>query len=253
MPSYMRRIMVLGKTRLKEADLILTCLAQDGSQIRCVAKGARKPTSTMSSRLEIFAVADAMIAQGRSLDTVTEARAVDLHRALREDAEAVMAALPLAELLARTTHEDLPVENLFAMAQAALEAFEKAEASSYSALCAAALLKTVAMMGFRPHLSSCVLCGLDRRSFDDAPSLAFSYGDGGILCSFCARSLMRTMIPASTLDLAQTLLMSTFGDLAQAQYPAAYVDAVVQFAHTYLRENMGIGLKAMAYRDSFAG
>ena len=68
------RVVVLRKTKLGESDLILTLLSSDGSQIRAVAKGARKPKSPFSTRLELHAVSDVLIAQGRSLDIVKEAR-----------------------------------------------------------------------------------------------------------------------------------------------------------------------------------
>ena len=43
------RVVVLRKTKLGESDLILTLLSSDGSQIRAVAKGARKPKSPFST------------------------------------------------------------------------------------------------------------------------------------------------------------------------------------------------------------
>ena len=40
MPAYPLRALVLRKTKLGETDLILTLLAEDGRQVRAVAKGA---------------------------------------------------------------------------------------------------------------------------------------------------------------------------------------------------------------------
>ncbi|MEG2982380.1 MAG: recombination protein O N-terminal domain-containing protein [Raoultibacter sp.] len=37
--TYTARVIVLQKTKLGETDLILTLLAEDGAQIRAVAKG----------------------------------------------------------------------------------------------------------------------------------------------------------------------------------------------------------------------
>ena len=76
-PTYTARVIVVRKTKLGESDLILTLLAEDGSQLRAVAKGARKPKSSFASRLELFSVADVLCARGRSLDVVSEARLVE--------------------------------------------------------------------------------------------------------------------------------------------------------------------------------
>ena len=64
-PTYSLHAIVLRKTKLGESDLILTLLAEDGRQVRAVAKGARKPNSPFSSRLEIFAEVEALMASGR--------------------------------------------------------------------------------------------------------------------------------------------------------------------------------------------
>lgn len=75
-PTYGARGIVLRKTKLGEGDLVVTLLSEDGSQLRAVAKGARKSTSPFASRLELYSVADALLARGRSLDIVKEARLV---------------------------------------------------------------------------------------------------------------------------------------------------------------------------------
>ena len=76
--SYRARCIVLAKTKLGEADLILTMLAQDGTQIRGVAKGARKPgNKRFGARLEPFSVVELQLYPGRSLETITEARCED--------------------------------------------------------------------------------------------------------------------------------------------------------------------------------
>ena len=65
-PTYSLHAIVLRKTKLGESDLILTLLAEDGRQVRAVAKGARKPNSAFSSRLEIFAEVEALMASGKN-------------------------------------------------------------------------------------------------------------------------------------------------------------------------------------------
>ena len=86
-PTYDARVIVLRKTKLGESDLILTLLAEDGSQMRAVAKGARKPASSFAARLELYSVVDLLVARGRSLDIVKEARLVESNERLRRDIE----------------------------------------------------------------------------------------------------------------------------------------------------------------------
>ena len=78
--TYTARAIVLRKTKLGESDLIVTLLAQDGSQARAVAKGARKPSSPFAARLELYSSVDLLCSEGRNLDIVKEARIASSHR-----------------------------------------------------------------------------------------------------------------------------------------------------------------------------
>ncbi len=158
-PTYRARVLVIRKTKLGETDLILTLLAEDGSQLRAVAKGARKPSGAFASRLELFSEADVLLVRGKSLDIVKEARLVCGNAQVRESLERAAAASPMVELLDRATQPDLPSPKLFPMTHAALEALSAADVAHAPAICAAHLLKTFAFAGVRPTLGECSLCG----------------------------------------------------------------------------------------------
>ena len=157
-PTYTARAIVLRKTKLGEADLILPMLAEDGSQLRAVAKGARKPKSSFASRLELYAVADILCSKGRSLDIVKEARLVDSNDRLRRDIEHAAAAAPMAELVGRVAQTGLENPKLFACTRAAFATMGTLDAPATPGICAAHLLKAFAFSGFRPSLRACAVC-----------------------------------------------------------------------------------------------
>ena len=158
-PTYRARVLVIRKTKLGETDLILTMLAEDGSQLRAVAKGARKPSGAFASRLELFCEADVLLVRGKSLDIVKEARLICGNAQVRESLERASAASVMVELLDRATQPDLPSPKLFPMTHAALAALAAADIAHAPAICAAHLLKTFAFAGVRPTLAECSLCG----------------------------------------------------------------------------------------------
>ena len=158
-PTYRARVLVIRKTKLGETDLILTMLAEDGSQLRAVAKGARKPSGAFASRLELFCEADVLLVRGKSLDIVKEARLICGNAQVRESLERASAASVMVELLDRATQPDLPSPKLFPMTHAALAALAAANVAHAPAICAGHLLKTFAFAGVRPTLAECSLCG----------------------------------------------------------------------------------------------
>ena len=64
---------MLRTHKLGEADRIITLLTRQHGRVRAVAKGVRRTTSKFGSRLEPFTHVDLQLAEGRSLDTITQA------------------------------------------------------------------------------------------------------------------------------------------------------------------------------------
>ena len=73
MPLYRDEAIVLGTHKLGEADRIITLLTRHHGRVRAVARGVRRTSSRWGSRLEPFTHVDLMIAEGRTLDAVTQA------------------------------------------------------------------------------------------------------------------------------------------------------------------------------------
>ena len=145
--TYRTRAIVLDRTKLAEQDLILTLLAADGSQVRAVAKGARKPGGRLAARVELFCETDFLLAAGRSLDVVSEAQTVEPHAALRGDYERVAAASAVAEVARLTCYEDAPDGFLHPICSRALRACEEAADRAHLDLVVAAYAMKVLAHG----------------------------------------------------------------------------------------------------------
>lgn len=245
-PTYTARVIVVRKTKLGESDLILTLLAEDGSQLRAVAKGARKPKSSFASRLELFSVADVLCAKGRSLDVVSEARLVEGNAALRGDIERTSAAAPIAELVERTTQAGLECPNLFAMTQTALRTMCDSDAAGAPSIAAGHLLKAFAMTGVRPVLSECAACGNPVTPLPDG-SLAFSPREGGVICSHCRAHTEAGYIDAQTAEWSNFLLRSTFSDIAGARMGVREAFSVLDLCQRWCLEHVGCRLRSLSF------
>lgn len=246
-PAFNCRILSLNKTKLGESDLIITGLKEDGSLIRAVAKGARKPTNPFSARLDVFSVCDCQFAQGRSLHVVSEAKSVSTHMGLRCDPELNAAASPVLESLSCTCQEDLEVPRLFEMSCTALAAIEASKSEHAVAITAGYLLKLLAMHGFKPSFTQCVICGEDIQLNDCLGKVSVSYPDGGCVCESCSNSFETIRYDASLIVWAQLLLMGRFSDFEDLNIEPSVSFAVLQICHMWLRENLGINLRSLNY------
>lgn len=244
-PTYTCTLIVLRKKRLKENDLILDCLKEDGSRLDVVARGALKPTNPFAARLDLFSVCQCVIAPGRSLDVVTEARLVAAHESLRTDFQLSACALPILEALDRTAQPELPVPRLFPMTEKALDYGAHVRVEQAAAITAAFLLKLSALLGFRPRLEECIECG--RPVEPNQNWMRISFLDGGAVCDACSMHYETVRIQDTTVAWARYLLMSTFDDISRASIDVRAGFDALDFARRWLSANAGVRLKSVDF------
>ncbi|GAB4572984.1 MAG: DNA repair protein RecO [Anaerolineae bacterium] len=174
---------ILSRMDFGEADRLLTLLTPAHGKLRAVAKGARKPTTRKSGHVELYARTDMLLHRGRDLMIISQAEMVEPYLPLRQDLNRTAYASYVVELVDRFTTDDDRAESadLFRLLDAALQA-----------LCGDADLRIVArffemrlldVVGFRPELSRCVLCGAEIQPEDQF----FSLVEGGVVCPECGR------------------------------------------------------------------
>lgn len=213
---YKIKAIVLKKTKLSEADLILTLLALDGSQVRVVAKGGRKPSSTLSSRLELTNNVELLLARGRTLDIVREVSVIKSFNKIRDDIDRFAAVSPALELLYKSSQQNLEVDNLYNLTLKFLDVINHSSNKYYyPAICGAHLIKTCTYLGFRPQMTSCVVCGTDMTNVlcDVELPLTFSYLDGGLICRNCSRNNSAEKLSADVANLIHNLLHTKLEDI----------------------------------------
>ncbi len=239
--TYRTNAIVLDKTKLKETDLILTLVGEDGRQIRAVAKGARKPGSRLAARCELFCEVDLLLAHGRSLDIVSQAELMAAPLGASPSYELLMAASAVAEVARLCTYEDARDPFVFSITRAALAQLASLGAAHLDLIVAAYVFKLLSHIGYLPDCSSCVACD------DEAPTY-FSAHAGGLLCASCAPSVpgSEALEPGEPAWLAGLISMR-FGELAETPVDALTAARLLGFAHVWAATHLDCRLRALEF------
>lgn len=245
MPTYTMHAIVLSKTKLKDSDLIITLLASDGSQVRAVAKGIRKPRSRLRGTVEVFSEVSLLCAKGRNLDIITEAKLIDAHEKCREEYERICAAETVCELLKRVSLEDHPQRNLFEMTVTSIHELGTCNTGSLKLMVASTMLKVASLLGYRPILDRCAVCGGKLDASKD--KVAFSMESGGCLCRSCKNSGNIGGEPRELLAWISALISSTFSEIATYRPSPDIVLDIVTFASRWLEVHASTHLKSLQY------
>lgn len=234
------RGLVLRKTKLKESDLIVEVLGEEGSLVRAVAKGARKPKSSFASRLELGNSVELLCAPSRGLAIVQECRLKSARLGLRSDYDKLICAEAALELLSKCAQEDLPQPKLLAASEAGLDCLAEVPAEKATAILAAIFLKTLAFVGLRPELRCCVLCGAPLEN-----PVRFSDFDGGTVCPDCARETQTRAFAPAVLPTAAFLLHNPYSVISSNEYGSDIIEDVLQICQALAKTHLDVSLRSL--------
>ncbi|MDA1010932.1 MAG: DNA repair protein RecO [Chloroflexi bacterium] len=171
---------VLHYRRLGEADRIVTLLTPHRGKVDVVARGVLRPRSKLAGHLEPGTQLEVALAQGRSLDIVTQAEALDGFAAIRADLDRLSAAMYVLEIADRLTVEHAEANAIYRHLLAAL--VRLARGDGLQLVTRTFELAALDATGFRPEFEVCLSCGQPV----DADAASWSALEGGIYCAACA-------------------------------------------------------------------
>src|SRR4030042_472345 len=109
--NYQTKAIISKKTKLGEADRILTLYTPHLGKIQGVAKGIRRPKSKLAGHLELLTHSQVSLARGRNIDTITGSQTIESFLPIKSDLWLTSCALYAIELVNQFTADHL--ENWF--------------------------------------------------------------------------------------------------------------------------------------------
>lgn len=180
MPVYSDKAVVLGHHDLSGADRIIIFLTEGRGKVKAVAKGVRRPKSRFAGRVEpLYLVEVGYFAQPErsTLARLNHSEVIEAFSRVRDDYDRLVRGFYVAELADVLLREGVAVPVCFEQVHGALGALDQGgDADHVRWGCAWRLL---AALGYKPALSSCVVCKA-KTSLE-----TFNPGLGGLLCAGC--------------------------------------------------------------------
>jgi DNA repair protein RecO (recombination protein O) len=241
MPLYRDEAIVLRTHKLGEADRIITLLTRNHGRVRAVAKGVRRTTSRWGSRLEPFTHVDLQLAEGRNLDTITQAETLTpFSGEIGLDYDRYTAGTVMLETADRLVVEERqPSLQQFLLLVGGLRAMASGERGPFQVL-DSFLLRSLAVSGYAPSFEHCARCG------EEGPHRWFSPASGGVLCATCR-------VPGSANPAAETI--AVLGALLAGDWPTVeaadprHLKEASGVVAAYLAWHLERGLRSFAYLE----
>ena len=177
--TYQTEAIIIKKTKLGEADRILTLYTPDLGKIQAVARGVRRPKSKLAGHLELLTHSRVSLARGRNLDVITGSQTIDGFLPLKTDLWLTSYGLYVIELVNQFTADHVEDERLFRLLLQTLQGL--CEADNRQLLLRHFEIHLLEESGYRPQLQECVVC---HKSLERVSNY-FCANIGGMLCPVC--------------------------------------------------------------------
>jgi len=244
--TYQTPAIVIKKTKLGEADRILTLYTPGLGKIQGVAKAVRKPKSKLSGHLEMLSYSQVTLARGKNIDTIIGSQTLDAFLAIKNDLDLLSCALYMAEMVSQFTPAETEDPSLFELLLKTLEQLPRA--TDRNLLLRHFELHLLRQVGYRPELDKCVLC----RNPLEAVTNSFAPSAGGVLCPACQR-LGRHYGYALSWDGLGVMRFIQGGDWESVSVtpidPGA-LSEVERLMRSYMRHLLEKDIKSAAWLDS---
>lgn len=127
---------LLRKTKLSETSLIITWFSLGHGKLKTVAKGARRPKSSFSGKLDLFFEAEIQYSRSRKseLHTLKEVVLTETHEGVRQNFQKVQLGAYFMELIELVTELEQPAPELYDLLQRAFRHINKEPASGRALL-----------------------------------------------------------------------------------------------------------------------
>jgi DNA repair protein RecO (recombination protein O) len=243
--NYQTKAIVIKKTKLGEADRILTLCTSDRGKIQAVAKGVRRPKSKMAGHLELMTCSQVNLARGRNLDIITGAQTIESFLPLKTDLALASYGLYVIELVNQFTTDQAEDGTIYSLLFETLKNLQ--ETDNRELLLRNFELKLLEIAGFRPQLRSCVSCHHPLAQVINY----FNAGVGGMLCPQCSPKYSFSLeVSVNALKVLRFIQNNEYSAVSRLKISSPLARELEVVTRHYLRYILEREVKSAAWLDS---
>ncbi|MFC0270043.1 DNA repair protein RecO [Metabacillus herbersteinensis] len=231
---------VIRGTDYGETNKIITIYTRELGKVGVMARGAKKPSSRLSSSTQLFTYGTFMFQKSKGLGTLQQGETIDSMRKIREDIFLTAYASYIAELLDKSTENFERNPFLFEFLKQTL--FLLNEEVDPDILIHIFEMKMLNVLGLHPQLNGCTVCGSTDGTFD------FSIREGGFICHRCfERDSYRLHISPTTVKLLRLFYYFDLNRLGQISVKEETKKELKKVIDAYYDEFSGLTLKSKRF------
>jgi DNA repair protein RecO (recombination protein O) len=238
---------VIHRLDFKESDLIVTLYTADLGKVTGIAKGAKRSKRRFVNNLQPFSYIRILFAEGRGgLIRLDEADMIHPLFRISEDISKVLYGSYFLEMVKEMTGEKEANPPLFELLVNFLNLLNDAPLrEEYPRVFE---LRFLDLMGYRPRLMECTICG--KKPLSDEESF-FSYRHGGIVCKRCQVNARGAVaISDETIQAMESILGMDLAEVEGIQFSPLVLAEGKEILPRFVQHQLGKGLKSLRVMEA---
>ncbi len=171
---------VLSESNVGDFDKMLTILTPGLGKISCVAKGARRPRSSLLAGTQIFCFAEYLVFKGQKSYHINSVEPIEVFYNLRTDLDKLRYAVHINKIVQDVTNENQNCYNILQLLLNTLYTISETD-RDLDLILSIFKLRLLVYLGMVPNVEECVNC----RNKEEIQY--FSIKDNGFKCKICGR------------------------------------------------------------------
>ncbi len=171
---------VLAEHNLGDFDKMLTILTPGFGKISCVAKGARRPNSSLLAGTQLFCFGEYLMYKGTNTYHINSCETIEIFYDLRTDLDKLKYAMHIIKIVQDITQENQNCYKILQLLLNTLYTISKTDKDLELTL-GIFKLRLLCILGFTPRIEKCINCGEEHELYK------FSLKDNGFKCKTCAK------------------------------------------------------------------
>lgn len=171
---------IISESNMGDFDKMLTMLTPGQGKISCVAKGARRPKSSLLAGTQFLCFGEYIMYKGAEYYSINSCETIEMFYNVRVDLDKLENAVKITKIIQDVTGEN---ENCYKILQLYLNTLFMISEGEKDAnfIISVFKLKLLCYLGLRPKVQACTNCGKKENL------LFFSLKDNGLKCMDCGR------------------------------------------------------------------
>ena len=171
---------IIAEHNLGDFDKMLTMLTPGAGKISCVAKGARRPKSSLLAGTQFLCFGEYIMFKGTNTYHINSCETIEIFYELRTDLDKLKYAMHIVKIVQDVTQEN---QNCYRILQLLLNTLYTIANSDkdLDLVLSTFKLRLLSILGFTPKIQKCVNCGEEQEVYK------FSLKDNGFKCDNCSK------------------------------------------------------------------